>query len=169
MAVAPPASKPASAGRFALDFARRQTLRLVQDIPSDKLTWQPLPEANHALWVLGHLAWTEDSILVELAGRTSVLGESWKKHFGAGSKPSGNRSAYPPVEQIKAGLDRSRKALLEWLGSMDERKLASPLPSGWDMFAPTFGDLPGSLAWHEGLHAGQVSVVRRGLGLPPTM
>lgn len=169
MAITTPTSNLSAAAKVALDFARKQTLRLAQDIPSDKLTYQPVPNANNAIWILGHLAWSEDLFQSKLGERKSVLDESWATLFATGTKPTSNRSAYPPIEQIKAGLDRSRKALLEWLGSMDDRKLAQPLPGDWAKFAPTFGAVEGSIAWHEGLHAGQLSVVRRGLGLPPTM
>ena len=156
-------------GKAALDLARRQTLRLAQDIPPDKLCHQPVPNANHALWVLGHLAVSDDYFQSQLGGRKPVLDESWNKLFATGSKPTSNRSAYPKLDEVKAGMERSRKALLDWLGSLDDRKLMSPMPANWTEFAPTFAALAGTVAWHEGLHAGQLSVVRRSLGLPPTM
>ncbi len=169
MAIATPVSRLSEAGKVALDFARRQTLRMVQDIPTDKLTYQPVPNANHALWILGHLARSDDLFQSELGGRKSVLDASWAKVFDTGTKPVSDRKTYPPIEQIKVGLDRSHKALVEWLASLDEQKLASPLPGDWAKFAPTYGDVAGSITWHEGFHAGQLSVIRRGLGLPPTM
>jgi DinB family protein len=169
MPIATHSSTIPAPAKAALEFARRQTLRLAQDIPSDKLCYQPVPNANHALWVLGHLAWCDDLFQSQLGGRKPVLDESWAKLFATGTKPTNNRNAYPPIEQIKAGLDRSRKALLEWLGSLDERTLATPLPDKWKEFAPTYGAVPGSCACHEGMHAGQLSVIRRGLGLAPTM
>jgi hypothetical protein len=36
----------------------------------------------------------------------------------------------------------------------------------WQAFAPTMADVPTFAAWHEGYHSGQLSMVRKGLGLP---
>ncbi len=156
-------------GKAALDLARRQTLKLVDDIPADKLCHQPVPHANHAIWVLGHLAYSDDGFTAALGQRESVIDESWKELFGMGSKPSPDASKYPSLDDIKAALKRTRKALIDWIESLDEQQLLTPLPEGWNVFAPNNAAVLPSLAWHEGFHAGQLSAVRRSLGLPSTM
>ena len=49
---------------------------------------------------------------------------------------------------------------------MDEQQLLTPLPDEMSSFAPNFAAVMSSIAWHEGFHAGQLSAVRRSLGLP---
>ncbi len=153
-------------GKATLDLARRSTLKLVQDIPPDKLTHQPAPSTNHALWVLGHLACTDNFFLTSLAKLEPVIEESWNKLFGMGSEPTDDPQSYPSLDEVKAGLEKARTALADWCQSMDEQQLLSPLPDEMGSFAPNFAALMCSIAWHEGLHAGQLSAVRRSLGLP---
>lgn len=153
-------------GKATLDLARRSTLKLVQDIPPDKLTFQPAPNTNHTLWVLGHLASTDNFFLTSFAKLDPVIEESWNELFGMGSEPTDDPQSYPSPGEVKAGLAKARTALAAWFQSMDEHQLLSPLPDEMSSFAANFAALMCSIAWHEGLHAGQLSAVRRSLGLP---
>lgn len=153
-------------GKATLDLARRTTLKLVQDIPPDKLTYQPVPNTNHALWVLGQLACTDNFFLTSLGKLDPVIEESWNELFGMGSEPIDDPQRYPSLDEVKAGLEKARTALAAWFQSMDERQLLTPLPDEMSSFAPNFAALMCSIAWHEGFHAGQLSAVRRSLGLP---
>jgi hypothetical protein len=41
------------------------------------------------------------------------------------------------------------------------------LPKDYEMFAANYCGLASSLAWHEGMHAGQLTMLRRDIGLGP--
>jgi hypothetical protein len=154
-------------GLAALAFARRVTLGLLEDVPKDRLFHQLTSGGNHAAWVIGHLAVTDDTLLSGLGGRAPKCPKSWEKLFGMGSQPTGNPSDYPPVAEITERLSQCREELAAWFGSMDEAKLASPLPKDMETFAASHGALMSSLAVHEGLHAGQLTMIRRDLGIGP--
>jgi hypothetical protein len=152
-------------GKAAMDLARRCTLKLVDGIPPDKLCHQPVPNTNHALWVLGHLACSDDFFATSLGGCESVIDEKWPELFGMGSKPVDDPGAYPSLEEVMSGLERARQGMLETFRAMGEQKLMSATPDDWQAFAPTYATVMGSIAFHEGFHAGQLSAVRRSLGL----
>lgn len=154
-------------GLAGLEFARSATLGFLEDIPGDRLTHQPAPGCNHALWIMGHLASTDDYFLSSLAKKPSGIPEEWSKLFGMGSKPVADAKAYPPVAEVRSKLSGRREDLIAWLKSMSEDQLLSPLPEELRRFAPNYAGLCVSLAWHEGLHAGQLTVIRRSLGLEP--
>jgi hypothetical protein len=82
-------------GKAAIDLARRCTLKLIDGIPPDKVCHQPVPGANHALWVLGHLACSDDFFATKLGDREPVIDPGWQELFGMGSKPTDAPSAYP--------------------------------------------------------------------------
>ena len=42
-----------------LEFTRKISNDILNGIPDDKLTHQPSPTDNHALWAMGHLAATD--------------------------------------------------------------------------------------------------------------
>ncbi len=56
-------------GLSAMTFARENLLQFAEDIPADKLCHQPVADGNHTLWILGHLACTDDFFLSTLTNR----------------------------------------------------------------------------------------------------
>ena len=51
--------------------------------------------------------------------------------------------------------------------SLTDEQLAGPPPEGFQKFAPTLGNILMRLLWHEGMHYGQLTVIRKSLGLAP--
>lgn len=154
-------------GLAALTFARQATLGFLEDFPKDKLCHQLTPGGNHASWIVGHLANTDNEFLVNLGGKNSKCPETWGKLFGMGSKPVGDAGAYPSFDDLRQAVHERREELTAWFNSMTDDQLAAPLPQDYEMFAPNFCGLASSLAWHEGLHAGQLTMIRRDIGLKP--
>ena len=153
-------------GKTTLDLARSSTLKLIEGILQDKLTFQPIPKTNHALGILGHCAVSDEHFVKAMGVDKPVLDASWGDLFGMGSTPVDDPGKYPSLDEITDGMGQAREALLEWFGSMDEAKLLSPLPDDWKTFGPNFAGLMNSIAWHEGIHTGQLSAIRRALDLP---
>ncbi len=156
-------------GLAAMAFARRNTLAFVEDVPDEKLCHQPVPGANHAAWVLGHLAYSDDVFVSGVGGRPVKCSEAWQKQYGMGSTPTASRSAYPSKAELMDQLAARRADLVAWFQSLNEEQLAAPLPEGWTDFAPNQAAFPAAIVWHEGMHAGQLTVVRKSLGIPPKM
>ncbi len=154
-------------GVAMLEFARRVTLGLLEDIPEDKLFYQPCPGANHALWIIGHVAWDDNFFLTALGGKQTDFPPAWNGLFGMGSVLQPQAAAYPSLAEIRQQLDARRDELIEWFKSMDGDQLVAPLPEDYHTFARDHAALMTSIAWHEGLHAGQLTVVRKALGLKP--
>lgn len=156
-------------GKAALEFSRGMTLKLLEGIPADKRCHQPTPAANHVLWVLGHLANTDDFFLSTLTNSEPKLCEKHRTLFGMGSKPTANAADYPAYEDILESLNTRRAALLGWYSTLTDETMKQPLPGDLAQFAPSLAAFASTLAWHEGLHAGQISVVRKSLGLAPAI
>ena len=154
-------------GLAALAFARQMTVGFLDDIPKDKYVHQPMPGANHALWIAGHIAWTDDDFLSTFGVRDKKLPASWHKACGYQSKPTTKASDYPAMTEILDKLATLREELGNWFKSMSDEKMRSPLPEDWKTFAPNYAGLMNSMACHESLHAGQLTVVRKSLGLAP--
>jgi uncharacterized damage-inducible protein DinB len=154
-------------GLAALAFSRKATLGLFEDIPDSKICHQPFAGANHPLWTLGHLACTDEFFLKELAGRPYNNPDEWPKLFFMGSKPTPSARDYPPVSEVKAALDQNREVLVGWFKSMSDTDLLKPIEGDLATFAANRAVLMSTIAWHEGLHAGQMSAIRKSLGLAP--
>ena len=154
------------AGLAALGFARQALLGMIDALPEDKILHQPCQGANHAMWILGHLACTDEFFMNKVDGRPFNKFEDWKDKFFMKSKPTTNAADYPPLAEVKEILANNREALISLFSNMDEAKLRSPLPGDLS-FAPSHAALIPTIAWHEGMHIGQLTVIRKSLSLDP--
>lgn len=156
-----------------LRFARAGLMRVFEGIPQDKLCALPAFRdggacANHATWLMGHLATTDDWFLKQMGAAESLeLSEHWHTIFGGGSTPEADTSKYPNFEELKKAATAQRERLIGWYSQRTSSELAQPSPEKWAKYAPTVADFAFFIAWHEGYHAGQLSVIRKALGLAP--
>ncbi|MGI9014559.1 MAG: DinB family protein [Phycisphaerales bacterium] len=156
-------------GLAAIRFSRHTLNAYIASIPEASCTHQPCSGGNHLLWVMGHIAWTDDFFVQHFTKSATQLPEQYNDLFGMGSTPRQSADEYPPFSEVQENLNSTREALITWFRSQDEQSLMQPLPENWQDFAPTRATLMGSLAVHEGIHAGQVTVARKSLGLAPLM
>jgi hypothetical protein len=130
-------------------------------------THQIAPGTNHALWFAGHMA-TADNFFVSMVDPSQKRAlDDWGKHFGMGSEPISDPDAYPPVAEILDAMRERRNVLLEILGKMSDADLNKSTPPGTPDFCPDYAAIFEAVNWHEGLHAGQITLVRRALGHKP--
>ena len=151
----------------ALEYSRHFVNALFEAMTEDQLCHQPFPGANHALWIMGHLASVDAFLLQACGGPSDPQLLAMQPLFFMKSQPSPNLSDYPPVAQVRAWFDLTRKTVLDWFRSQNEQDLSTPLPEGLREIAPDRLCLIARLAIHEAGHAGQLTMIRKSLGLPP--
>ncbi len=154
-------------GKNALAFSRMAIAGLLEDIPEDKLCHQPLKGTNHALWIMGHVAATDAFFLTELAQPPELGQPTWMELFRMGSTPKPNLTDYPPVSELRTYFTNVREEVIAWFGSQSEAELLTPLPENLGTFSGYRGALMGTMACHEMLHAGQVTIIRKHLEIGP--
>ncbi len=150
-----------------LEHARCATIGFLEGVPPERYCWQPYAGANHVMWVLGHLAVTDGFALRQLGKRAPALPEAYQTLFGPGSTPVEDSGVYPNRTQALEVLQAQRDRLLAVLDTMGDESLAQPLSEDIRWFAADGVDLFLKLCWHEGLHAGQITAVRKSLHLGP--
>lgn len=154
----------------ALTFARQVTLELLDDFPDDAMTRQAHEGDPHALWMLGHLA-VSDEWIRGMIGRRGApenpLPDEYNSLFGHGSTPMPRTDAYPDPATVRQHCEAARERLLADLRQADGKTLTRSLMQQESHgFASDPLDAANKEAWHEGWHAGQLSRIRRILGLP---
>ncbi|MEY3229974.1 MAG: hypothetical protein RL689_61 [Planctomycetota bacterium] len=121
---------------------------------------------NHLLWTLGHLAssasWTHGMI----TGGAPIVPEGYSTLFGMGSKPIGDPALYPSFHEVREAYESSFRRLVNAVEQLDDRALLQAPEQDSGGFISDKLDALNKLAWHEGWHVGQLSDLRRGLGLP---
>lgn len=153
-------------GRGALELSRGFLLSLIDGLEGHQLVTRAGGVGNHVMWVCGHIAWTEDYFAKGLAQRERATPEPWDELFGMGSMPTESLSDYPAFDDVLGHLHSTRESLLSSLSELTETQLLEPMEEALSQFAKHKAMLMSSLAFHEGVHTGQVLTVRSSLGLP---
>ncbi len=148
--------------------ARETSERFLADFktPAD-WTRQIYPGANHALWFAGHMGTTDDFFISLISPERVSPQPGFNEKFALGSEPNPNPEENPPVEAVLAYMRERRTVLMDILINCQEADLSRPTHQGAPSFLPDVGSVFETAIWHEGLHSGQLSVVRRALGHPP--
>lgn len=166
---AKPASKPTTHATAqavsVLKFARETINKFFAGLDANP-TAQVANVPNHALWTYGHLANTADWIRGAIDGKPASIKPEWDKLFGMGSKPVDDPRAYPSLAEVKKEYDRTFKELVALTESHNDTQLSAPCAKETGGFASSKLDAVIKSAWHEGWHLGQLTDLRRGLGLP---
>lgn len=158
--------------RHSLGLSRRIMEGIIDSLKSDDdWFYQPHDKANHALWIIGHLGLADNMFASRFRENRANEPAGYKDLFWFGSEPSADRSRYPPVEEVLAYFRERRETLLKVLDELTEEELSAAAPGadeGGPMAgAPSMGHAFHFVAYHEGVHNGQLTVCHRGLGNPP--
>jgi hypothetical protein len=137
----------------------------VEGLTGDEWLRRPGDSANHALWIVGHVAWARSMLLKR-------LGEDWSKPWfslcGRGAKCE-DSVGYPTPEEAMLVWDESCARLNGAMESVSAELLATPVTQGPPSADGKLSGVVNFLAYHETYHVGQLAYVRSLLGRPGVM
>lgn len=152
-----------------LDFARRYTLEMLAATPQD--LWFTMPDGlpTHVAWQVGHLTVSQYGLLMfRIRGRRpedlDVIPGRFRKAYGRSSAPKADAGSQPTPDELLERMNRVYElAMAEIVEVTGETLLESvdmpyahyPCKLGAVLFCPL----------HEQIHAGQIGILRRALGL----
>lgn len=165
-----PLGSPKERTAEMLRFARRMFDRALADWPEGQLTTQAgAAGQNHALWLVGHLAVVPVIFFGTSAGlKMPELPEGYKKVF-FDEPPVDDPSRYPSMSEVKGWYERVMDALIEGVEAEGEAALAEDVREATGGFASDRLQLVEQAAWHVGWHFGQLTALRRALGMKSIM
>ncbi len=153
-----------------LEMNMGMTLSLIEDMRDAPLTFPTPNGGNHPLWVLGHMAYEEGTVLQEfMLGTSNPLAE-WKEMFSNGVEPTDDVETYPPFDKVMAKCREVHQANLALLDSMSETDLdmsSQGCPPEYEGLFGTYRRCFQMVAGHWLMHHGQVADARRAAGRKP--
>lgn len=149
-----------------LDDTRDWTLKLLEDISGDDWSYQPGEGLAHALWLCGHLAFAQNTLIhARCLGSGSLLNENFTRHFPIGQPVrSVTEHDFPPIETILETMSGLHGKTLSAVRSMSDALLDEPAFGKDGAIHPHYKDKRGAVSHcvrHEAFHAGQISTIRR--------
>lgn len=142
---------------------------VLKDIDDKKACTQIAEHVNHLTWIAGHLVNNRYFLASQLGAQKEFAYMQTFTDFNA--PPPHNRALapsvnYPAIDSLSANWQEISPLLLDGLNNVTAEKMAEKfafrLPTGDD-----FAALLSFFASHEAYHIGQMSTIRRFLGLGP--
>ena len=154
-----------------IDFARKYTLGLLENVPEELWPIVPMGGCSHIAWQVGHLAVSQYGLMLfRQRGRAEgdlELMPGWlRKRFGRGSVPPTDANEIPSKATLLECLEKIHVASMAALPNFSAEQLMEttempyavhPIKLGALLFCPL----------HESIHAGQIGILRRMHGLSP--
>ncbi len=139
----------------------------VGDFSDSDLMDRPVPNANSAMWQLGHLtASTAELATFFDANFKSPLSGDFAARFSKETARSNDPAKFPKKAEVIAAMDMVADATCAALRKCSEADMNKALPESFKQWAPTVGALAMNLIGHVGMHMGQIQVLRRKQGKP---
>ena len=159
-----------------VEFVRRYTLSLLEDLTEDEWFWMPSDSSEkfttHIAWQAGHIAMAEYGLMLfRQRGRdrdvdANLMSGKFRKLFLRGTEPQPDRNLYPDPQEIRDVLDRVHQQVLREVPHFDGEQLDQPTEPPHAAFATRYGALLFA-GGHEMVHAGQIGLLRRLMGKAP--
>lgn len=153
-----------------LQGSREWTLKLIADLAGAEWTFQPAPGLAHPLWLCGHLASSENTLIhVRCLNTTGIVNPVFAAHFPIGQPvKTASEHDFPPVAVVVETMHKVHEQTLHAIRSMSDELLAQDAFSADGKTPhPHYHDKAGVVAHcarHEAFHAGQIATIRRLLG-----
>ena len=150
-----------------LQGSRKFLLGLVDTLSDEQLTLRNGGVSNHALWVMGHIAYSGDVFVSAFKNEASIVPENFKQLFGQGSQPSQSKSDYPSRQELLDILNVEYERTIAWTKTLEGDAALQASPEPVDAITPNAISAAFTLAEHEFFHAGQIAAVRASVGMEP--
>ncbi len=152
-----------------IQFARNYTLQLLQSTPEE--LWFTIPSGlpTNVAWQVGHLTVSQYGLLMfRIRGREpddlELIPGKFRKAYGRESVPSCDASTQPTPSELLERLASVHASSLEILTSLDSSVLLEPVDMPYAAYPIKLGAIL-FCPIHEGIHAGQLGLLRRAHGL----
>ena len=152
-------------------FAREYTLALLEQTPHER--WFEIPGSlpTNIAWQVGHLAVSQYGLLLfRLRGRRpedlDLIPGPFRRKYGRQTTPDSDASAQPNPDELLQRLHRVFETALDELRQTDSDVLLKPVDPPWTAWPIRLGAVL-FCPLHEHVHAGQIGLIRRALGLDP--
>lgn len=143
--------------------------RMVDDLTPDEMLRQPVPGANCAAWVVGHLALTMHNALkrFELPDVPPFPPEAAEK-LKVTWEAAGEQAGFGDTKALLALFDIYADKLGKAVHGLPAEALAS-VPPVMPPFAANRAEAILFGGIHTAMHTGQLTIIRRSLGRPPVV
>ncbi|QDU14371.1 DinB superfamily protein [Gimesia maris] len=149
-----------------LHRSRNFVLALLETLSDDQLHVR-VGGGNHALWIMGHLAFADDAFSSAFLDEPSCLPAEHRERFTNGTTPSDNPADYPDREELLERMTTARNRFIKWAQTLEGDALWQASPEAIASIAENAITAVHTLSQHDFIHGGQITTIRASLGMKP--
>ncbi len=161
----------ADGAREQMLFARGYLHTLVDTVPVERWFEQPAGCPTHVAWQVGHIASSQYLLTLfrtrgKLDSDEGLIPKAFLKQFGKGSEAQPAEASSFSAGQVLEIFDAVGREAVAVVPTLSANSLRQSVVMPYAVYPNILGSLL-LASHHEMLHAGQVGIVRRMLGLTP--
>lgn len=152
-------------------WARQYSLQLIESV--DPSLWYQKPDGadTNLAWQVGHLAVSQYGLMLfrqrgRSPGDLEIMPGWLRKQFGRGTTPPQANDKSPTPEELLNRLKAIHEQAMQEVAGLSAEVLSEPTEMPFTAFPIKLGALM-FCPVHEGIHAGQIGMLRRLHGLAP--
>ena len=120
-------ASPKSVIRSQLELGGNLLQQFAKDLTDAEYFHTPSPGTNHAGWLLGHIACTEDWGMSTISGQAAKFDQPMRDLFDGGTTCHASAGKYPSRQEIDKMFRDARDATMQTLASFDEKPVGCAL------------------------------------------
>ncbi len=154
-----------------IQFARQYTLGLLDATPKEHWFEMPNGLPTNIAWQVGHLAVSQYGLLMfRVRGRSpedlTLIPGTFRKKYSRQTTPASDLSSQPSADELLERMNQVHELAMSELASVDPAVLLEPIEQPYAAYPIKLGAIL-FCPLHEHIHAGQIGLTRRALGLEP--
>jgi hypothetical protein len=152
-----------------INFARDYTQQLLAATPKELWFEMPNELPTHIGWQVGHIAVSQYGLLMfRIRGREpedlEIVSGKFRKAYSRQTVPNADTSAQPTADELLERLNQIHKRAMTELSKVNPAVLLEPVDMPYAAYPTKLGAIL-FCPLHEHIHAGQIGLLRRALGL----
>ncbi|MGG3467354.1 DinB family protein [Neobacillus pocheonensis] len=140
----------------SFEFARNRFVKTVDGFAESVVDVQPTGFNNTIHWQVGHVLTVAEQFLFGFPKKSTNLPAYYMELFATGTKPADWKGEVPSVKDLSAQLKEQMNRMKEIPVESFNEKLKAPF-----LGLETFGEIAHFGIFHEAIHLGQISAMKR--------
>jgi uncharacterized damage-inducible protein DinB len=148
-----------------LDFIRLRTIAALDNTTEEMADFVPGGFKNSIRWNLGHIYFSHENLIHSFAGKKGVIPDGFNELFGFNTSPGQWEAAVPSLKDLRKLLSSQPGRLRDtFMGRLSD-KGEKPFRMTRDIAFETLAEVVSFANWHEGLHQGAITTIKRAQGI----
>lgn len=148
-----------------LRFIRMRTLAALDATSEEMADVMPEGFANNIRWNLGHIYVTQEKLAYSFLNESPYLPDHYLDLFNARTNPTMWEVEAPSLSSLRSLLAEQLDRLEETFRGRLSEKGEKPFRLGENFEFTTLGEVLSFMSWHEGLHQGTITSLKRAQGI----